>query len=211
MCAVDIVEYKRKKEDKKEMFNKLIEELKTSRNDDVTRIARKILAELENEGYYNRMSTPIFRIIEEFGIKLYVTSFLDEGISGVIYANGTTKDGFGFDKVILMDEDEQLEHRRFVAAHELGHYLFDCLCEEKYDNKNILFCETYPKCNHESDKETRADLFAAELLMPEILFVEKYDDVMDKTKDIKFTIDFLSKYFKTKPSSIKKRIREVHI
>ena len=103
---------------------------------------------------------------------------------------------------------------RFVAAHELGHYLFDCLGNPKYRDANCLFTETYPKNNHNSEKEIRADRFAAELLMPHDLFKKQYINARDDKKynpfgSQAFIIEYLAKYFRVKKSSVIKRIGEV--
>ncbi|MFR2243867.1 MAG: ImmA/IrrE family metallo-endopeptidase [Anaerobutyricum soehngenii] len=54
-----------------------------------------------------------------------------------------------------------------------------------------------------------ADRFAAELLMPTRLFLQKYLNIMNYSKqDIDYTITYLSTYFEVKKDSVKK-IREV--
>ena len=49
----------------------------------------------------------------------------------------------------------------------------------EFKNPNLLFSKTYPKINHSSDEEIRADRFAAELLMPSELFLRKYIKAME--------------------------------
>ena len=179
-----------------------------------TEIAHEILDISKCLGYNYRGETPIEPIIEAFGLKVFGVSKLRKKISGVIYVHGTTEKCLYYDKVIATDKNEPFEHQRFVAAHELGHYLFDCLGNPKYRNKNHLFMETYPKNNHCSEKEIRADRFAAELLMPRELFMKQYIDACcDKRYNPDgsqiFVIEYLARYFKVKKSSIIKRIGEV--
>lgn len=212
MKIIDINEYIKRRENTK-MFNELIEELKKKGEenkeysiDDVIIIARKILLIAT---YYTGVTTPINRILEDFGIHTYHTSQLSKDISGVIYVGGTTKQIYSYDKIILVDSNDPIKHQRFVAAHELAHYLFDCLSNKKYSDGRLLFCETYPKVNHSSKKEVLADRFAAELLMPSNLFIEQYNIAMEENNSRAYIIKYLSEYFQTKMSSIEKRIIEV--
>ena len=177
-------------------------------------IADKILEASKDLGYENIGETPIESIIKAFGLKVFGVSKINGNSSGVIYVGGTTNQCYGNDKVIFTDKNEPFEHQRFVAAHELGHYLFDCLGDPQYQNPNILFSETYPKCDHDSEKEIIADRFAAELLMPHELFKKQYISARDDKKynptgSQAFIIDYLSKYFKVKETSVIKRIGEV--
>ena len=74
----------------------------------------------------------------------------------------------------------------------------------------MLFSKTYPKINHSSDEEIRADRFAAELLMPSELFLRKYIKAMEASDfNKKYIVSYLATFFKTKKSSIIKRIDEV--
>lgn len=52
---------------------------------------------------------------------------------------------------------------------------------------------------NESSEEVLADRFAAELLMPARLFLQKYLNIMNYSKqDIDYTITYLSTYFEVK-------------
>lgn len=213
MNIVDINKYKKKKESVK-MFEEIIADLKQHGQtgneysfEEIIQIARNILS--QTPYYYHKSSTPIMRIAEEFGIITYKTDTLSEDLSGVIYSGGTTKDIYGSDKVILVDENEHIKHQRFVVAHEVAHYLLDCLTNPKYDDGKLLFSEGYPKTNHDSPKEFRADMFAAELLMPSKLFITQYNLAMEEKNNRVFTVMYLSEFFQTKVSSIEKRIVEV--
>ena len=121
--------------------------------------------------YSGRCATPIVKIAKLFGIKTF-KELLHE--SGDININGDTKKKYGYDKVILVNKTEELFHQRFVVAHELAHYLFDFLGNEKYNDINILFADTYQKNKHETYPEKRANAFAAEIMMPKELFIKQY-------------------------------------
>lgn len=199
--------------DNKKMFTEIINEVRDKGQsgiifslDEITGYARRILTEAT---YYNKTSTPINRIAEDFGIIPYRTPELPEDISGVIYVGGTTRKLYNSDKVIFVDKNEPYKHQRFVIAHEIAHYLFDCLSDAKYNDGRLLFEETYPKKDHNSSKEFRADRFAAELLMPKDLFIKQYNLAMEEKNNYAFTLMYLSEFFETKISSIEKRMSEV--
>lgn len=212
MKIIDINKYTKKRE-KREMFTTIKNEVRNKGQNgtvftlqEVSGYAKKIL---ETATYYNQVSTPINRIAEDFGIIPYRTYNLQESISGVIYSGGTTRKIYGTDNVILVDKAAPEKHQRFVIAHEIGHYLFDCITNAKYNDDRILFAETYPKKDHDSEKELKADRFAAELLMPSDLFIKQYNIAMEEKHNYMFTLIYLSEFFGTKISSIEKRISEV--
>ena len=67
----------------------------------------------------------------------------------------------------------------------------------------------YLKDNHDKG-EVRADRFAAEILMPANLFSAKYKRVSELSfHDMEYTLKYLSDYFQTKISCIKRRIDEL--
>lgn len=211
---VDFNKYTRKRESIK-MFEDVIGHLRSDgQNEDlfntVDKINLLVKTMLDEVSYYHYKSpTPVIKIAGELGIDTYSTDKLSKELSGVIYIGGTTKDIYGSDKVILVDESEPLKHQRFVIAHEVAHYLMDCLTDPKYSDNRILFSEGYPKNNHDSEKEVRADRFAAELLMPTTLFIEQYNIAKEENSNPMFILMYLSDYFQTKMSSIEKRIIEV--
>lgn len=212
--VVDFNKYVQKRENKL-MFEEIINHLKNQgqngnlfdSSDQIELLAKTILQEVPY--YHYKSPTPVIKIAGEFGINTYKTDKLDKELSGIIYVGGTTEKVYGKDKVILVDEDEPLKHQRFIIAHEIAHYLLDCLTNPQYNDSRILFSEGYPKSNHDSPKERKADLFAAELLMPTDLFKDQYDVALKENKHPMFILMYLSDYFQTKMSSIEKRFVEV--
>ncbi len=155
-------------------------------------------------------ATPIIKIANSFGFSCIQAQNIPEDISGNIFVGETTKKVYDSDKVIVVDYNEPLEHKRFIVAHELAHYLIDYLGSAEAKNPNYLFSRTYPKQSHHSENEVRADRFAAELLMPSQLFLKQYVRAMEVSDfDKKYTVSYLSNYFKTKKSSVERRINEV--
>lgn len=153
-------------------------------------------------------SIPIIKITKAFGFKAYEDT-LESDLSGNIHINGDTTEKYGHDKVIMVNEKDSLQHQRFVLAHEFAHYLFDFLGNPKYADISIKFEEPYKKNQHETEKEKRANRFAAALLMPEDIFINQYNYVRSVSSNRLLTLKYLSKFFETTEESIAKRIAEV--
>ena len=191
----------------KELVDKLQKEPATNYGiNEAESLAARVL-EISN---YEMGATPIVRIANNIGFATLKEKNMSEDISGNIFVGGTTKDVYGVEKVIVVDAEEEYAHQRFIIAHELGHYLMDYLGSDDSKNTGILFSRAYPKSNHNSAEEIRADRFAAELLMPTKLFRRLYLRAMDASDcNLRYTISYLAKYFKTKRSSVERRIDEV--
>jgi len=224
--VIDMDTYIKKREKMKTLENKTFSELagnivKMLKKDgngakytpkQAARIADEILKISSKVGYDSEMATPIIKIINGFGIDIRRTKKMPKGNAGVIYAGGNTEEIFKSDVIIITDSNEPFEHQRFIIAHELAHYLFDYV--GNHANREVgcevsAFKETYPRENHSSEREVRANRFAAELLMPLKLFVEQYNYAMEKSDNRIYTIKYLAKYFQVKEASVEKRIYEV--
>ena len=78
--------------------------------------------------------------------------------------------GKGNKAIITVDQSSRPERQRFSVAHELGHWLHD-------RGEMVFNCHTADISpnrykNYETDPEAAANRFAAELLMPSLLFRE---------------------------------------
>lgn len=185
---------------------------------DAAALATEILDKARKEfGYNDESATPIVKIVNAFGIAAYTANNLSDDISGTIYANGTTKECYQNNVVIFTNMNEPYRHQRFVLAHELGHYIFDCRFNPQYKDQRKVFKKNYPHNEHSSIMENRANRFAAELLMPKKLFVEQYNQYVNRIK--KYNLDsihskeavicYLADFFDVKIESIERRIQEV--
>lgn len=127
-----------------------------------------------------------------------------------IYIGGTTEKVFHHDKVIVVQAKEEFYHQRFIIAHELGHYLLDYIGNPTFEHPKKFFSKTYIKTEHEYSEDILVDKFAAELLMPSRLFLQKYINIMDYSRnDIGYTVTYLSVYFEVEKDKIIKRIDEL--
>ena len=166
---------------------------------EVEHLADSIL--IENNPAELVAPTPIVKIVSDFRFKAFKIENLGEDISGKV---------FHHDKVIVVQAKEELYHQRFIIAHELGHYLLDYIGNPTFEDPKKLFSKTYIKAEHESFEDILADKFAAELLMPSRLFLQKYINIMDYSRNnIVFTVTYLSVFFEVKKEKIIKRIAEI--
>lgn len=173
-------------------------------------LANQVLKDCEFDNIFG--ATPIVKIANCFDFSCFKADNMPNDISGNIFVGGTTKSIYKTDKVIIVGSTEEYEHQRFIIAHELAHYLIDYIGSPESRDLNLLFTKTYPKNDHHSEEEIRADRFAAELLMPSKLFIRQYVKAMEAFDyNKKYTISFLATFFKTKKSSIARRIDEVII
>lgn len=194
------------------MYEELVNKLKENPANGCTiRQAEELADRVLKEGGYENLNgpTPIAKIVKNFDISPFTES-LPEDISGNIYINGTTEDIYGTDKVIVVGESEIIYHRRFIFAHELGHYLIDFLGNPDYQDKSKLFSMAYSKGNHDYSGERRVDRFAAELLMPIKKFLEQLLWAVERPRSTnEYIIAYLSDFFETKPTSIQRRFKEI--
>lgn len=169
-------------------------------------IASRILQELQILNKYsgNEM-TPIIQLLSELNFFVF-NQVLHRTVCGYIYIKKNDTDliqKYQNDHVVILNENEELGHARFVAAHELGHYIFE------YDGIEEQFMNRYVKNAHSNHIEQICNRFAASVLMPKELFIKQYYIAKDEIDDISFIVYYLSKFFKTSSKSIEKRIREV--
>jgi len=105
--------------------------------------------------------------------------------------------GISVDKVIGVNVHLDLQTKRFVIAHEIGHYLLHC-----YSN----FFARRESLYQVSREETEADFFASCLLMPQKQFIQRYNELKDKELSKEDMITLLQKSFNVPEDKIKQRI-----
>lgn len=192
---------------KNERCNDILKNLKEKREDFnteiITRTAEDILKAL---GFYNkRMSTPIIKISEAFGVKPYKVSPNDNNIEGQLFINGTTKDLYGQDKVIVVNKKNDLYFNRFVVARQLAVFLFNFKEKEEYKDKKNVFIDTY----YSEEYCKNYERFATEILMPIKMFVKQYNIAVEEFHNHMFIIIYLSRYFEVPEYLVERRIYEL--
>lgn len=190
-----------------ERCNNILKNLKEKREDFnteiITRAAEDILKAL---GFYNkRMSTPIIKIAKAFGVEPYKVKPNDNNIEGQLFINGTTKDLYGQDRVIVVNKKNDLYFNRFVIARQLAVFLFNFKEQQEYKNKQNVFIVTYYSEEYCKDYER----FATEILMPIKMFVRVYNIAVEVYHKHMFIIKYLSRYFEVPEYLVERRIYEL--
>lgn len=153
--------------------------------------------------------TPV-KIIEmcnNMGFSVFLQD-LPKKICGYIAIDGELKDRFATDRIISVNMNESNKRRRFTVAHELAHFLFD------FNPNDIDFYNAFEHDHDESEdtRESLANRFAAELLMPAEKFKQEYDKVFHKydgsSEQLYETIQELSDLFLVPPKAVEMRIKK---
>ena len=151
--------------------------------------------------------TKIVRILGGFGIKTYLSVIKPPELSAYIAIDPTLEAKFGTNRVACINERYSDGHKRFAIAHELAHYLFDY-----NEDVSPVYYDTYTADQKEptEEKELRANRFAACILMPEDIFVEKYEQ--GKASKLRPNmVGYLSTYFRVSRRAIERRFQELGI
>jgi len=128
------------------------------------------------------------KIINQFGITRPNEYSLEEIIAGLkgpiikyerlVGSEGRIVNSKEF-SIITINENSNIQRQRFTLAHELGHYVM-------HRNKRLIYDteDNFWDWNSYNQLETEANYFAAELLMPEEIFL-KY------TRKEPFSIEYI--------------------
>ena len=184
------------RKERNKMEQKLIDEIRKMPKDvdKISDITEKIINDLKSKKY----PIPIIKIMKELNF-IVGKQRLEDDLSGYIVINDEIERKFGKKKMICVNSEDNWGHQRFTIAHELAHYLFD------YDMKEPEFYNTYRTTEVNSEKEIRANKFAANLLMPEKEFKKQYNKFYN---DI-YIYSKLEEYFQVSRRAIDRRIIEL--
>ena len=97
------------------------------------------------------------RIARVLGIKVLIATMEDDAVSGILEKES------GRDPVIYVNRSDSANRKRFVCAHELGHFVGrseDLDCFEYVDRRNAV------TATNADPEEASANAFAAALLAP---------------------------------------------
>jgi Zn-dependent peptidase ImmA (M78 family) len=109
-------------------------------------------------------AVPIEKIAKSFGISLKIDA-VDDDLSGFLYRDQKAKN-----VIIGANKSHHPNRQRFTIAHELGHYLLhegELVHLDSDRGAFMLNLRDSISSKGEDNDEREANLFAAELLMPE--------------------------------------------
>ncbi len=138
--------------------------------------ANKILLEFN----VREVPVDIENIADKLGIKIsYAPS---EEYSGMLIRKEDDQALMG------INSSEPKTRMRFTVAHEIAHFLFD------KKNKVSIDYRTSTKLLDKPEEEKRADLFAANVLMPKKLLTLDFEKISKESFSQKHLIDLAKKY-----------------
>lgn len=178
-----------------------IKKIKDVTNKDIPGIVSDILEEYSIE----TIPVPIVQLAKKFCFSIFQQEFDRDNISGIIAIDPELREKFGNDKIITVNTKDNLGHQRFTIAHELAHYLFDF-----NENLSIQYYNAYDTNDTNKEIESRANFFAANLLMPKDKFEKKYNEYIG-TCTLYDTVLKLSDDFQVYTSAINRRIKELSL
>lgn len=132
---------------------------------------------------------------------------LGVNVSGVLFV----ENGIG---TIGINPEQSLVRRRFTLAHEIGHFILHRFDKDLFvDEKNFkVFKRDHKSSTGQLKQEREANAFAAALLMPKKLLIEKIDsknfDLGDENGNI---ISDLSDEFKVSTQAMTFRISNLNL
>ena len=138
---------------------------------------------------------------------------MKSNIYGCIKINGDTKQEYGYEKVILVNNiinDEYIQ--RVIVAHLLAYYLFDYLGSKNQRNDECYYAE-YMNQNYQIEEV--ANRFKLDILMPKKIFINQYNVAFEAAKEYGYVYRdvfaemYVSRYFKVSTYIAVKRIIEL--
>ncbi len=132
---------------------------------------------------------------------------LDDDEDGIILVNTKEESILGIktQKLIGVNAKRELPEKRFIIAHELGHYFFRL---EKKAGGDIILARR-ERLEDRDGEESEMDYFAACLLMPAGAFRKKYEELKEMGIIPSEIPERLSKLFNVPLISAERRVGEV--
>lgn len=171
-------------------------------------IEEKVTEMMKNINYQDNLEEiDIIQIAKKLGFAVG-NAILDEEDDGFIIVQDGAEEILGIktDKLIGVNSKRALEWKRFIIAHEIGHFILH-YSEQKSGGMYAHRDHKKGKNNLEND----ADYFAANLLMPREKFIDKYKELKEKNLNLDEIILLLSRKFVTTPRMTERRIEELQL
>lgn len=157
---------------------------------------------------YQSGEVDILELAKELGFQVGIAPLIDEEDGFIIVDDSTSSiqrlTGLKTDKIIGVNSERNIQTKRFIIAHELGHY---CLHYKEEVSDGMYAHRENRKGKNENEND--ADFFAACLLMPEKAFGKKYKELKDKGLLEDEIVILLANHFNVPKESATRRVAEV--
>ncbi len=163
----------------------------------ITSLVRQLLRDYQ----VAKPPVPVEAIIEKHGIRIQAQA-LGENIFGFLY-RGTKPE----DILIGVNASNPPVRKRFTVAHELGHHLLGHKSVDVYVDRKVGFQLRGDKSSKGTNpEEIEANLFAAELLMPQDLLAKDIPDNARIDPEDEETIGALAKRYQVSMQALTIRL-----
>lgn len=141
----------------------------------ITKKYNEYMNEDKKNGYVD-----IIKIAQDLGFVVGNVKLKDDS-DGFIIVNEKEDQILGIktSKLIGVNEKRSLEWKRFIIAHEIGHYILHYI-DNAVELDGLYACREHIKGKNET--ENQVDFFAACLLMPADFFKKKFNEVKEEKK-----------------------------
>lgn len=177
---------------------------------DTEKIEQSVMDTFKEAGYdvTDERSVDVIGVAKGLGFVVGNAILDGDDDDGFIIVDERRREIFGIetDKLIGVNSNRSLEWKRFIIAHEIGHYVLD------FQEKNLegLYAHRDHRQGH-NKRENEVDFFAANLLMPRNIFTSKYNEIKDMYDNNKEIVDALSKHFVVHAKMTERRIKELEL
>lgn len=167
-------------------------------NNEIEKTVAEILksCDYKETGYVD-----VLKIAQDLGF-LVGNSNLPDTQDGFIIVNDKSNiEGFGTNKIIGVRSNLTYEMKRFIIAHELGHYFFKPANEEMFAHREHRIGK--------NDEENEFDYFSACLLLPKDLFDSTYEKLNKDGINENFLISQMANEMKVPALCVSRRFGEL--
>lgn len=173
---------------------------------DMDRIENKVDQLFNSIGYdFSKVPIDVIDVAKRLGFAVAQAKLNTDDDGFIVVDKGKLEIlGIKTDRLIGFNYNRTPEWKRFIIAHEIGHYALDY---EK-DNSNGLYAHRDHRRGHDQ-AENEVDYFAASLLMPKKVFVNIYNMFKETSSDNNVLVDMLSKYFLVTTKMATRRVEEL--
>ena len=173
-------------------------------NVDIEKKALKTLKEACDTG---KEVVDIIKVAKSLGF-IVGNAELSDDEDGFIIVNEQENEILGqqTSRLIGINSNQSIEWKRFIIAHELGHYILHY--DEKADRG--MFAHRDHK-KGKDEKENEADFFAANLLMPRDRFIACYNSLNNSCISLDEKVLLMANRFVVTDNMARRRFKELNL
>jgi Zn-dependent peptidase ImmA (M78 family) len=165
-------------------------------------IEKKVNDLLKEQDLLDASTIDMSKLAGKLGFKV-IELFPSDNVDGFILVQSDQRiEGQDTTKLIGVNADRDYTMKRFIVAHELGHYFLD------YKNEPIFAMRE--SIHGRSDEENSIDFFAACLLMPEKAFTKEFNK-LDNESALYDKAKKLSERFQVSIEGVIRRFDELNL